>query len=125
MLATAGTYALTYDCNGNVIKRTVGSSVHTLTVNVENQQTAVSGAATAGFAYDGDSQRVLGTAGGVTTTYIGNNYERHTSTGAARLYYDARFQQVAVLRPGGTGTPCLLTVNRTIAAQTEQLLGIL
>ena len=45
------------------------------TYDAENRMTAVSGAATATFVYDGDGKRVKVVVGGVTTTYIGNYFE--------------------------------------------------
>jgi hypothetical protein len=39
----------------------------------ENSLTGVSGSATATFVYDGDSNSVKGTVGGVTMAYIGTN----------------------------------------------------
>ncbi len=38
----------------------------------ENRLTAVSGATSASFVYDGDGNRVKSVMGGVTTYYIGN-----------------------------------------------------
>jgi RHS repeat-associated protein len=59
----------------------------------------VSGAATATFVYDGDGNRVKGTVGGVTITYIGNYYEWSGST--ATSYYYAGSLRVA-MRQGST-----------------------
>jgi RHS repeat-associated protein len=59
----------------------------------------VSGAATATFVYDGDGNRVKGTVGGVTITYIGNYYEWSGST--ATSYYYAGSIRVAI-RQGST-----------------------
>ena len=50
-------------------------STTSYTYDAENRMTAVSGAATATFVYDGDENRVKGVVGGVTTTYIGNHFE--------------------------------------------------
>ncbi|MEP7357922.1 MAG: hypothetical protein ABI847_11820 [Anaerolineales bacterium] len=61
--------------NGNVKVGNASGSVFNLVCYAENQPITVSGAATASFLYDGDGQRVRGTAGGVTTAYIGNCYE--------------------------------------------------
>jgi RHS repeat-associated protein len=46
------------------------------------------------FVYDGDNHRVKGTAGGVTTAYIGNYYEVAGST--VKKYYYAGSQRVAM-----------------------------
>ena len=53
----------------------VSTPVYNFQYNAENQMTAVSGSASARFVYDGDSNCVMGTAGGVTTIYIGNSFE--------------------------------------------------
>ncbi len=86
-------YTYTYDCNGNLTQRNIGST-YNLTYDAENRLTGVSGAATATFVYDGDGQRVKGTVGGVTTAYIGNYYEY--SGGAAKKYYSAGGARVAM-----------------------------
>jgi RHS repeat-associated protein len=98
-VTTAGSNTYCYDQNGNMVKRTLGSNVYTLTYDAENRLTGVSGAATATFVYDGDGNRVKGTVGGVTTTYIGNYYEWSGST--ATSYYYAGSVRVA-MRQGGT-----------------------
>jgi hypothetical protein len=56
----------------------------------------VSGGASASFAYDGDGNRVKGTASGVTTAYIGNYYEYNVSAGVATSYYYAGSTRVAM-----------------------------
>ena len=71
----------------------------TLTYNAENQLTAVSGAATASFVYDGDGNRVKATVGGVTTTYLGNYYEWNGTAGVK--YYYAGSQRVAMRTAAG------------------------
>jgi RHS repeat-associated protein len=75
------------------------SCTYTLIYDAENRLTGVSGAATATFVYDGDGNRVKGTVGGVTTTYIGNYYEWSGST--ATSYYYAGSVRVA-MRQGST-----------------------
>jgi uncharacterized protein RhaS with RHS repeats len=70
----AGSAIFCYDGNGNQIQKMDGSTT-SYTYDAENHITAVSGAATATFVYDGDSKRVKGVVGGVTTTYIGNYFE--------------------------------------------------
>lgn len=92
-VATAGSYAFTYDCNGNVVQRNVGAS-YTLTYDAENRLTSVSGGAAASFVYDGDGRRVKATINGVTTVYIGDYYEQAGST--IRKYYYADGQRVAI-----------------------------
>ncbi|MBN2004732.1 MAG: RHS repeat protein [Anaerolineae bacterium] len=42
-----------YDANGNQIARTLSGSLSTLTYDAENRLTAVSGATSASFVYDG------------------------------------------------------------------------
>jgi YD repeat-containing protein len=78
-VSAAGANSYSYDCNGNMTQRVIGSNTFTLSGacpersrrNAENRLTAVSGEATASFVYDGDGRRVKATVGGVTTTYIG------------------------------------------------------
>jgi RHS repeat-associated protein len=64
--------------------------------------TGVSGAASATFIYDGDGNRVKGTAGGVTTTYIGNYFEWVSSTSNMVSYYYAGSTRIAMRT--GTGS---------------------
>ena len=60
---------------------TWGGTGYTLTYDVENRLTGVSGGASAtvgnsvAATYDGDGNRVKGVVGGVTTYYVGNHYE--------------------------------------------------
>jgi RHS repeat-associated protein len=77
----------------------ISGSTYNLTYDAENRLTGVSGAATATFVYDGDGNRVKGTVGGVTITYIGNYYEWSGST--ATSYYYAGSVRVA-MRQGST-----------------------
>ncbi|MEZ4864097.1 MAG: hypothetical protein R3C14_22465 [Caldilineaceae bacterium] len=51
--------------------------------------------------YDGDNQRVKGTAGGVTTVYVGNYYEVAGST--VKKYYYAGNARVA-MKSGSTAS---------------------
>ena len=61
----------------------------------------MSGAATASFVYDGDGRRVKGTVNGVTSYYVGDQYE--VSGGVVKKYYTAGGRRIA-LRSGGTLT---------------------
>jgi hypothetical protein len=78
-----------YDANGNMTTR----GGQTLTWNVENQVTTVSGGAT--FVYDGDGNRVKklvlsvieGTEGGLTILYINQYYEKNLTTGVTTTSY--------------------------------------
>jgi len=72
-LGASNTYC--YDPNGNMVRRTIGTTTYDRTYEAESQLTGVSGGATASFVYEGDGKRVKGTVGGVTTTYIGNYFE--------------------------------------------------
>ncbi len=78
-----------------------GGVVYNLSYDAENRLTAVSGAATATFVYDGDGNRVKGTVGGVTTTYLGNYFEWTGSTSTMIKYYYAGSTRVA-MRQGST-----------------------
>ena len=88
-----------YDANGNMRKRTVGGSTYNLTHDGENRLVGVTGAVTANFKYDGDGNRVQGTLGGVTTTYIGNYYE-WSGSGSTQYYYGSGSQRIAMRRSG-------------------------
>lgn len=73
--STSSGWTYQYDANGNMTSRGNGTLSFTLTYDGENRLTNVSGSAGATFVYDGDGQRVKGTAAGVTTYYIGNYFE--------------------------------------------------
>jgi RHS repeat-associated protein len=66
----------------------------------------VSGAATAGFGYDGDGKRMIGTEGGTSTVYIGNYFEWKGSTTTMVRYYYAGAERVAMRT--GTADPLWL-----------------
>jgi len=87
-------------------QKIAGSTTTSYTYDAENRMTAVSGAATATFVYDGDGNRVKGVVGGVTTTYIGNYFEwspsgkttlrvQAGSTSTMKKYYYAGGTRVA------------------------------
>ena len=78
---SAGSAVFCYDANGNMTQKSDGSTT-SYAYNAENRMTAVSGAISATFVYDGDGNRVKGVVGGVTTTYIGNY--RWTPSGCRR-----------------------------------------
>jgi hypothetical protein len=67
-----------YDANGNMTKRQVDSGTYDLIYDAENRLTAVSGAASASFTYDGDGVRVRKESDGHVTVYVGQHYERET-----------------------------------------------
>jgi RHS repeat-associated protein len=61
-----------------------------LTYDAENRLTAISGAATSAFVYDGDGKRVkttIGTTPVVTTYFVGNYFEWNSTTSTATKYY--------------------------------------
>jgi YD repeat-containing protein len=94
-----GSNTFAYDANGNQTIRNAGGSSFTLSYDAENRLVGVSGAATASFVYDGDGNRIKGTIGGVTTTYIGNYFEWTGSTSTMNVnprYYYARSTRVAM-----------------------------
>ncbi len=90
-----------YDANGNMITRITIQGTYNLTYDQENRLTGVSGAATATFVYDGDGNRVKGTVGTATTTYIGSHFEWTGSTTTMKKYYYADATRVA-MREGST-----------------------
>ena len=96
-----GSDTYSYDANGNQMTRNVSGSSYTLGYDAENHLVSVTGAATATFYYDGDGNRVKGTIGGTTTTYIGNYFEWTGSTGTMKRYYYAGSTRVA-MRKGST-----------------------
>jgi RHS repeat-associated protein len=103
-VVTAGSNTYCYDKNGNQVRRTLGGTTYSLTYDLETRLTGVSGGATAGFTYNADGVRVKRTAGSptpVTTVYVGNYYEKNTSTGVVTRYYYAGGQRV-VLRAGSS-----------------------
>jgi hypothetical protein len=68
-VVTAGSSAYCYDCNGNMVRRNVGST-YNLSYDAENRLTTVSGVASASFLYDGDGNRVKATFGDNTHTDV-------------------------------------------------------
>ncbi len=93
-----------YDDNGNMTDRTIGTSDYDLVYDAENRLVDVSGSADAEFVYDGDGNRVKGTAGGTTTVYIGAAFEWTGSTSTMKRYYYAGTVRIAVRVGSGTGT---------------------
>jgi RHS repeat-associated protein len=81
------------------VSRTSGGQTLSFVYDAENRLMGVSGAASAGFVYDGDGRRVKGTVNGVTTYYVGDHYE--VSAGVVKKYSSAGGQRIA-LRDGGT-----------------------
>jgi len=115
-----------YDANGNMTSRFDGTS--TLTYDHENRLTAVSGAASASFVYDGDGNRVKSTMGGVTTYYIGNYFEWTDYESTMVKYYYTGGQRVAMKKGSVTtwlfgdhlGSTAKTAVNGSPNNTTEQ-----
>jgi hypothetical protein len=61
-VVSAGSNSYCYDRNGNMARRKLGAKVFNLAYDAENRLVSVSGGALATFVYDGDGQRVKGTA---------------------------------------------------------------
>jgi hypothetical protein len=78
-----------------------------MTYDTESRLLGVTGAYTATFGYDGDGARLLATANGATTVFIGDYYEYDVSSGAAKQYYYAGAARIA-MRQGGGDLLCLL-----------------
>jgi RHS repeat-associated protein len=97
------TYTYSYDCNGNMIARNVGSA-YSLAYDAENRLTGVNGSTNAAFLYDGDGNRVKATVSVTTTVYIGNYFEWSGSTGTMKKYYYAGATRVAMRTGTSTGT---------------------
>ncbi len=87
------TYA--YDSNGGMTTR----GAQTITWDVENRVTSVTGGAS--FVYDGDGNRVKKTEGGQTIVYPNKYYEKNVTTGEVTTYYFLGGRLVA-LRKGTT-----------------------
>jgi RHS repeat-associated protein len=96
-LSNGNTYS--YDANGNMITRHVGTQNFNLAYDAENRLVSVTGAATASFVYDADGKQVKSIVGGVTTYYVGNHYEVKNSV--VTKYYFAGATRLAV-RTNGT-----------------------
>lgn len=92
-----GAFAGGYDANGNMIYRLVDGKGQILSYDAENRLAQVSSSAgTESFKYDGDGKRVVATQGGVSTVYIGNYVEWHSSTADVVKYYYAGATRVAM-----------------------------
>jgi RHS repeat-associated protein len=102
-LSNGNTYS--YDANGNQLTKFVpGVGTQTRIFDAENRLVGVSGSATASFVYDGDGQRVKGTAGGTTTVNIGASFEWSGSTSTMKRYYYSGSVRIAVRVGNGSGT---------------------
>jgi len=98
-VSSYGSNTYSYDCNGSQTTRVISDvGSYNLTYDAENRLTAVSGAVMASFVYDGNGQRVKGTVGGVTTTYIGN-YAEWDGSSITRYYY-AGTLRIAINKSG-------------------------
>jgi len=99
-VTTVGANSYGYDLNGNMITRTVGSTVYVQSYDAENRLVSVTGGTVpATFVYDGDNNRGRGIIGNVVTVYVGNIYE--IRQGVVKKYYYAGNQRIA-MRDGGT-----------------------
>jgi len=117
-----GSDSYSYDNNGNQVTRNVGGSSYTLSYDAENRLTAVSGAATATFVYDGDGNRVRATVG-TTTAYVGNHFEWTGSTSNMKKYYYAGATRVA-MRTGSSTINYLLGDHLGSQAITTNSSGV-
>ena len=103
-----------------------------LTYDAENRLVSVSGGTSATFYYDGDGNRVKGTIGGITTTYIGNPsvpsgqgyFEWTGSTSTMKKYYYAGASRVA-MRTGPTTIEYLLSDHLGSQAITANSSGVM
>ncbi len=93
----------------NTPGRVIGTDTYDLTYDAENHLVEVkkNGATLATFVYDGDGNRVKGTVGGVTTTYVGSYFEWRTFTIDMVSYYYAGATRVA-MRTGSSTINYLL-----------------
>jgi RHS repeat-associated protein len=74
-------------------QRNIGTT-YNYSYNAENKLTDVSIGTTASFTYDGDGNRVKTVVGGTTTVFLGNYYERTSST--VKKYYFAGTIRIAM-----------------------------
>ena len=76
----------TYDANGNMTSRKWNGSVQTLTYDIENWLTGVTGSGTGSFVYDAQGARVKGTVNSQARWYMGDWYE-WTGSAGDKYYY--------------------------------------
>ena len=94
-----------YDCNGNMVSRTINSTSYTLAYDAENRLTGVIwGTNSAAFLYEGDGNRVKATVPGASVVYIGSYFEWTGSASTMVSYYYAGSVRIA-MRTGGPGDP--------------------
>jgi RHS repeat-associated protein len=80
-VSAMGSTNYAYDANGNMTTR----GTQTLTWDVENRLSTVTGGAS--FVYDGDGNRVKKTEGGETILYVNQFYEKNLTTREVTTYY--------------------------------------
>jgi RHS repeat-associated protein len=88
-VTATGTTSYAYDANGNMTTR----GTQTITWDVENRPLTVTGGTS--LVYDGDGNRIEQIAGGQTTLYINQYYDKNLTTGAVTTYYYLGGQLVA------------------------------
>lgn len=72
-----------YDANGSMTSRVVNGTTYTLTYDMENRLTAITGdSLSARYIYDGDGKRVLSVVGDTRTLYIGDYFEAQVGSTA-------------------------------------------
>jgi hypothetical protein len=107
-VSAAGSNSYAYDCNGNMVTRTISGSTYNLSYDQENcilrcLLTGVSGAATATFTYNADGARVKSVAGGTTTYFVNEMVEWTGSTSTMKQYFSLGGRKIA-MRTGAGGT---------------------
>ena len=106
--------------------------IYNLVYDAENHLVSVSGGTSATFYYDGDGNRVKGTIGGITTTYIGNPsvpsgqgyFEWTGSPNSMKKYYYAGASRVA-MRTGSSTIEYLLSDHLGSQAITANSSGVM
>jgi RHS repeat-associated protein len=96
-LSNGNTY--TYDANGNMITRHVGTQMFNFSYDAENRLVLVSGDSTASFIYDADGARVKSVVDEETDYFVGGHFEK-TDTGVVTKYYIAGTSRVAMRKDG-------------------------
>ncbi len=99
--STSNGGSFSYDANGNMTSRRLqsGGSTYTQTWDHDNRLATVTvNGQTTTFTYDGNGALVKKEAGGVTTVYVGNHYEKQGSS--VVKYYFFNGQRVAMRKEG-------------------------
>jgi len=93
--SSAGSVGYSYDANGN----RQGDGANTYSYDAENRLTGLAGQVSLQNTFDGDGVRLIRTANGTTTVYVGDWYE--VTNGVASAYYPFTGQPIALKQGSG------------------------